>query len=64
MHCGPDRGVYSANYPSKGGRIARITGVILIAAGILLIVLCVPLWAWLALIGAVLIFIGVLLLHK
>ncbi len=64
MHCEPDRGVYSANYPSKGGKITRILGLVFIVAGILLIVLCVPLWAWLALIGAVLILIGVLLLHK
>ena len=65
MRCEPEnRRVYTVSYPTRGSRLARTAGIILIAAGVLLIVLCVPLWAWLALIGAVLIFIGVLLLRK
>ena len=44
--------------------LARAVGIVLIAAGVLLIVLCVPLWAWMSLIGAALIFVGVLLLQK
>ena len=64
MRCGPNKQVYTASYPSKGSRLARVVGVILIAAGVLLIVLCVPLWAWLALVGAALILIGLLLMQK
>jgi len=64
MRCEPGNRVYTASYPSKGSRVARVVGMVLIAAGMLLIVLCVPLWAWLALIGAALIFVGVLLLQK
>jgi len=64
MRCEPESRVYEASYPSRGSRLARVVGIVLIAAGMLLIVLCVPLWAWLALIGAALIFIGLLLLQK
>jgi len=64
MRCGPEKRVYTASYPSRGSRLARVAGIILIAAGVLLIVLCVPLWAWLALIGAALILIGLLLMRK
>ena len=44
MPCEPVR---IAKYPSKGGKITRIIGIVLIAAGVILIILCVPLWAWL-----------------
>ena len=64
MRCEPENRVYKISYPTKGSLLARIAGVFLIAAGILLIILCVPLWAWMALIGTALIFIGVLLLQK
>ena len=64
MRCEPENRVYKVSYPSKGSLLARVTGILLIAAGILLIVLCVPLWAWTALIGTALIFVGVLLLQK
>ena len=57
MRCEPENRVYKVSYPSKGSLLARVTG-------ILLIVLCVPLWAWMALIGTALIFVGVLLLQK
>ena len=42
----------------------RIAGYVLIGAGIILILLCVPFWAWLALIGAALILLGLLLIRK
>ena len=61
MPCEPVR---IAKYPSKGGKIARIIGIVLIAAGVILIILCVPLWACLSLIGAALILVGLLLLRK
>lgn len=61
MPCEPVR---IAKYPSKGGKITRIIGIVLIAAGVILIILCVPLWAWLSLIGAALIIAGLLLLRK
>ena len=53
-----------AKYPSKGGKITRIIGIVLIVAGVILIILCVPLWAWLSLIGAALMIVGLLLLRK
>lgn len=56
MRCEPENRVYKVSYPFKGSLLARVTGILLIAAGILLIVLCVPLWAWMALIGTGLIF--------
>ena len=61
MPCEPVR---IAKYPSKGGRITRIIGIVLIVAGVVLIILCVPLWAWLSLIGAALMIVGLLLLRK
>lgn len=64
MRCGPENRVYQANFPSRGSMLARIVGMLLIAAGMLLIVVCVPLWAWMALIGTALIFVGVLLMQK
>ena len=65
MRCEPEnRRVYRVSYPTRGSRLARTAGIILIAAGVLLIILCVPLWAWLALVGAALILLGVLLLRK
>lgn len=61
MPCEPVR---IAKCPSKGGKITRIIGIVLIVAGVILIILCVPLWAWLSLIGAALMIVGLLLLRK
>ena len=61
MPCEPVR---IAKYPSKGGKITRIIGIVLIVAGVILIILCVPLWAWLSLIGSALMIVGLLLLRK
>ena len=61
MPCEPVR---IAKYPSKGGKITRIIGIVLIVAGVILIILCVPLWAWLSLIGAALMIVGLLPLRK
>ncbi len=51
-------------YPSGRSILFRIAGYALIAGGVLLIVLCVPFWAWLAIIGAALILLGLLLIRK
>lgn len=48
-------------YPTGKSLILRIAGYILMAAGAVLILLCVPVWAWLAAIGGALIFLGVLI---
>ena len=61
MPCEPVR---IAKYPSKSGKITRIIGIVLIVAGVILSILCVPLWAWLSLIGAALMIVGLLLLRK
>ena len=41
--------------------VLRIAGYVLMAADAVLILLCVPVWAWLAAIGGALIFSGVLI---
>ena len=51
-------------YPSSGSFLLRVAGYVLIAAGVLVILLCVPYWAWLALVGAVLILLGLMLVRK
>ena len=43
MPCEPVR---IAKYPSKGGKITRIIGNVLIVAGVILIILSGQLWAW------------------
>lgn len=51
-------------YPSGSSLILRIAGFVLIGLGVLLILLCVPYWAWLAVIGAALVLVGFLLVRK
>ncbi len=51
-------------YPSGGSLALRIAGYVLIGAGVILILLCVPCWAWLALVGAALILLGLMLIRK
>ena len=51
-------------YPSGKSIILRIAGYVLIGAGVLLILLCVPSWAWLAFLGAALILLGFMLIRK
>ena len=51
-------------YPSGKGVLLRAAGYLLVASGLLLILLCVPSWAWLALVGAALILLGLLLIRK
>ncbi len=51
-------------YPSGKSAALRIAGFALIGVGVLLILLCVPGWAWLAVLGAALILAGLLLIRK
>ena len=51
-------------YPTGRSFLLRIAGYVLIGAGVLVILLCVPCWAWLALVGAGLILLGLTLVRK
>lgn len=64
MHCNKDEPVYEKNYPGGGQIILRIVGAVFIAAGVLLLIFCIPGWAWLSLIGIALIVIGILLILR
>lgn len=54
---------YARCYPTKGNRVLQFVGLVLIAVGLLLLFLCIPGWAWVALIGIILIAVGYLLLR-
>lgn len=54
---------YTKIYPGEKKPFLQILGIALIAAGTLLLILCIPGWAWLSLIGIALIVTGVLLLR-
>jgi len=47
-----------------GNRQLPLFAVALILIGVILLIFCVPLWAYLALIGAALIALGLFLIHK
>ena len=51
-------------YPGGKSILLRIAGYCLIGLGVVLILLCVPGWAWLSVLGAALILAGVLLAKK
>ncbi|MFO7294820.1 MAG: hypothetical protein C0P72_002255 [Clostridia bacterium] len=48
----------------KNNTVRVILGVLFIVAGVLLIIIWVPLWMWVLLLGGVMIAIGVILLRK
>lgn len=50
-------------YPAPRSKALRVIGGVLIAAGVLVILLCVPGWAWLSFVGAALILAGVLMIR-
>ncbi|MBM7581905.1 1,4-dihydroxy-2-naphthoate octaprenyltransferase [Caldicoprobacter guelmensis] len=51
--------------PKKRNNTARIVlGILFIVAGTLLLIIWVPLWMWVFLLGCVMIAIGVILLRK
>lgn len=51
-------------YPSGKSAALRIAGFVLIGIGVLLILFCVPFWAWIAVLGAGLILLGFILIRK
>ncbi len=51
-------------YPGGRSLLLRAAGFALIGIGAVLIILCVPGWAWAALLGAALILAGLLLVRK
>lgn len=51
----------TACYPQAQRGPRRLIGAVLIAAGVVLILFSVPYWAWWALLGAVLIGVGLIL---
>ena len=53
---------YEKCYPGQS-RWLTLVGSVLLAAGILLVFLCIPAWAWLALLGILLIAAGFVLLR-
>lgn len=62
MYCKKEP-AYKKTYPGEKKLLLRILGVSLIAAGVLLLIFCIPGWAWLSLIGIALIAAGVFLLQ-
>lgn len=62
--CGPESEIETRKYPSGNNAGLRIAGYILIGLGVVLILICVPLRAWLALLGAALVLLGLLLIRK
>ncbi len=55
-------GTYTKKYPGEKRFIFQILGIALITAGTLLLIFCIPGWAWLSLIGIALIVVGIILL--
>ena len=55
--------VRKQSYPSGKSSVLRVIGFVLIGLGILLILICVPFWAWIAFLGALLILAGLLLIR-
>lgn len=51
-------------YQKDGCKWGTWLGIALIVTGAILLMLCVPCWAYLAIIGTVLIIIGIVLLRK
>lgn len=48
-------------YPSGKSSLLRIVGFVMIGLGLILLLFCVPWWAWIAIIGALLIALGIIL---
>lgn len=51
-------------YPPENNGLRKIAGIVLIAAGALALLFFVPGWAWLAIVAALLIVCGILLIPK
>lgn len=54
---------YERCYPAMENRFAAIAGYVLIVVGVILLFICIPGWAWVALLGVVLMAAGLLLLR-
>ena len=54
---------YERCYPATESPFAAIAGYVLISVGVILLFICIPGWAWLALLGVALMAAGVLLLR-
>ncbi|NCB05095.1 MAG: hypothetical protein EOM69_06185 [Clostridia bacterium] len=52
------RSTTSACYPSSERKPFEVLGYILIGVGVILLFLCIPGWAWVALIGVVMVVLG------
>lgn len=53
---------YEKKYPGGNSLLLRIAGALFIAVGVLILIFCIPGWAWLSLIGVVLIVVGIILI--
>ena len=53
---------YEKKYPGGNSLLLRIAGALFIAGGVLILIFCIPGWAWLSLIGVVLIVVGIILI--
>ena len=49
-------------YPTDRSAVLHVAGIILLAAGVVLLFVCIPCWAWAALLGVGAIALGLLLL--
>ena len=59
-----EKPVHTQCYPAGSSTALKIIGGILVGAGVLVILLYVPTWAWVPLVGAGLILAGLFLIRK
>lgn len=45
------------------GQVIQVAGIVLMAAGVIVLLFCIPCWAWAALLGIVLVALGFILLR-
>lgn len=62
MHCERNEKPYEKKYPGGNSLLLRIAGALFIATGVLILIFCIPGWAWLSLIGVILIVVGIILI--
>ena len=59
-----EEAVHTHCYPGGKSIVVRVTGIVLMAIGAILVLFCVPFWAWIAAIGGIMILVGILLIRK